>query len=167
MNEKTSEITTAEKANSILQDLKNKGCYFSYVGSEFKEIGENNSLVIFEFLYKKKSEGEKTFKMPIVFDNKDYSRNFLKVLEELKIFLIFNISGVISERVTKEKEIETTYENKGTITQNQKRLLYDKLKKQNFKILIEDKIKSLSLRSVEELSKEDASSIIDNFPRRQ
>lgn len=156
-------ISTTEKANAILQDLKSKGCNFYFVSSELKEVSENYSTSVFEFLYKNKNENEKIFKIPVIFDNRDYSRNFIKVIEELKIFLLFNINGVIPDN---EQTKTVHYDNKSTITQNQKRLLYDKLKKPNLKFIIEERIKSLGLRSIEDLSKEDASAVIDVFQKR-
>ncbi|MEG0069730.1 MAG: hypothetical protein RR191_05640 [Cetobacterium sp.] len=105
-------------------------------------------------------EEKEEIKYPYISSAENFNKHIFENIMAAKKVIIFERLG-IQPRL---QELATT-QSTGTITPKQKELLIDKSKNDTNKI-IENKLKEFGLSSIDELRKDQASKIIDCFPKR-
>ncbi|MGL5960405.1 MAG: hypothetical protein ACRCZ0_00420 [Cetobacterium sp.] len=98
-------------------------------------------------------------KFPYISTAENFNKNIFENIVAAKKVIIFERLGV--QPRLQESNIQTA----GTVTHKQKELLVDKMKSDSNNI-VETKLKEFGLSSIDELRKDQASKIIDCFPRR-
>ena len=104
-------------------------------------------------------EEKEEIKYPYISSAENFNKNIFENIMAAKKVILFERLGI----QPKLQEVITSMV--GTITPKQKELLIDKSKNDTNKI-IEGKLKEYGLNSIDELRKDQASKIIDCFPKR-
>ena len=105
-------------------------------------------------------EEKEEIKYPYISSTENFNKNIFENILAAKKVILFERLGI----QPKLQETNTT-QVIGTITPKQKELLIDKSRNDTNKI-IENKLKEFGLSSIDELRKDQASKIIDCFPKR-
>lgn len=105
-------------------------------------------------------EEKEEIKYPYISSAENFNKNIFENIMAAKKVILFERLGI----QPKAQELNCNQVT-GTITPKQKELLIDKSKSDTNKI-IENKLKEYGLNSIDELRKDQASKIIDCFPKR-
>lgn len=105
-------------------------------------------------------EEKEEIKYPYISSTENFNKNIFENIMAAKKVILFERLGI----QPKAQELNCNQVT-GTITPKQKELLIDKSKSDTNKI-IENKLKEYGLNSIDELRKDQASKIIDCFPKR-
>lgn len=120
----------------------------------------DNNIVVSTLNFILQIEEEKEeIKYPYISSAENFNKNIFENIMAAKKVILFERLGI----QPKLQEVVTSMV--GTITPKQKELLIDKSKNDTNKI-IEGKLKEYGLNSIDELRKDQASKIIDCFPKR-
>lgn len=120
----------------------------------------DNNIVVSTLNFILQIEEEKEeIKYPYISSAENFNKNIFENIMAAKKVILFERLGI----QPKLQEVITSMV--GTITPKQKELLIDKSKNDTNKI-IEGKLKEYGLNSIDELRKDQASKIIDCFPKR-
>ena len=120
----------------------------------------DNNIVVSTLNFILQIEEEKEeIKYPYISSAENFNKNIFENIMAAKKVILFERLGI----QPKLQEVVTSVI--GTITPKQKELLIDKYKGDTNKI-IEGKLKEYGLNSIDELRKDQASKIIDCFPKR-
>lgn len=120
----------------------------------------DNNIVVSTLNFILQIEEEKEeIKYPYISSAENFNKNIFENIMTAKKVILFERLGI----QPKLQEVVTSMV--GTITPKQKELLIDKSKNDTNKI-IEGKLKEYGLNSIDELRKDQASKIIDCFPKR-
>ncbi|WP_297635214.1 hypothetical protein [uncultured Clostridium sp.] len=121
----------------------------------------DNNIVVSTLNFILQIEEEKEeIKYPYISSAENFNKNIFENIMAAKKVILFERLGI----QPKLQETNTT-QVVGTITPKQKELLIDKSRNDTNKI-IENKLKEFGLSSIDELRKDQASKIIDCFPKR-
>lgn len=121
----------------------------------------DNNIVVSTLNFILQTEEEKEeIKYPYISSAENFNKNIFENIMTAKKVILFERLG-IQPRAQELSCNQVT----GTITPKQKELLIDKSKSDTNKI-IENKLKEYGLNSIDELRKDQASKIIDCFPKR-
>lgn len=122
----------------------------------------DNNIVVstLNFILQTGEEKEEEIKYPYISSTENFNKNIFENIMDAKKVILFERLGI----QPKLQETNTT-QVIGTITPKQKELLIDKSRNDTNKI-IENKLKEFGLSSIDELRKDQASKIIDCFPKR-
>lgn len=119
---------------------------------------DNNVIVSSLEFVLKTEETEETISYPYVATTETFNKNIFENIILAKKTIIFERLGI------QPKFIQESVPGVGTITPKQKDLILDKQKNDKEKI-IDNKLAEFGISSIDELSKNQASKIIDCFPR--
>lgn len=115
-----------------------------------------------------KNEGKETFELPFILENSKFSDKIIKVISEMKKFIIFEKLGIVVrfQEITRHPyEEKTERDLKGPVTENQMRLIYEKYSRQENRIVVDMKLKEFG-KTIDNLTKAEASAIISCFGRK-
>lgn len=120
---------------------------------------DNNVVVATLNFILQTNEEKEEIKYPYISTAENFNKNIFENIMAAKKVILFERLGI--QPTIQESNI---VKNSGTITYKQKELILDKLKIDTGKI-IDGKLKEFGLNSIDELRKDQASKIIDCFPK--
>lgn len=103
---------------------------------------------------------DKKLNFPFIVETLKFNSNLHNIILNIKKIIIFEELGIIPTATA--TDVTSSAAN---ATPKQKNLIKDKFKIEEFKNLIDKKLQEFNINNIEELSKEQASKIIDCFKR--
>lgn len=146
------------KMEKILKKFNEQNTKFFSKDITINSTNNNTVVSTLNFILQTGEEKEE-IKYPYISNTENFNKNIFENIMDAKKVILFERLGI------QPKLQENTNQVIGTVTHKQKELLIDKSKNDSNKI-IENKLKEFGLSSIDELRKDQASKIIDCFPKR-